>query len=88
MVLPTMILKGFYNPAKPHPTCILPSVRGGIFYYLRYAKFSFKKRGWGDLAPQRAQRKTKADRITGSAGFQTSHLFLGDRKSERNRLSF
>jgi hypothetical protein len=29
----------------------------------------FLKRGWGDLAPQRPQRKPKADRITGSAGF-------------------
>jgi len=34
----TLISEGFYNSAKPHPTCILPSVMEGIFYYLPRAQ--------------------------------------------------
>jgi hypothetical protein len=30
-----LILEAFQHPAKPHLTCILPSVRGGVFNYLR-----------------------------------------------------
>ena len=36
--VPFLDFRGVQPFAKPHPTCILPSVRGGIFYYLRYAK--------------------------------------------------